>query len=75
MQEGWGWGGVTSPGVRTVRVCVKGRASIKTEEKAFLGAGQGRAFASEGAQGGRAGRGSRRRGPRPRAGWAREGAS
>ena len=56
-------------------MCVKGRASIKTEEKAFLGAGQGRAFASEGAQGGRAGRGSRRRGPRPRAGWAREGAS
>lgn len=69
-QEGWGRGGVTSLGVRTERVCRRGRASIKTYWGALPSAGQGRAFASEGAQGGLRGRGSQRQrgGGAPR-GW------
>ncbi|XP_006867954.1 PREDICTED: uncharacterized protein LOC102812546 [Chrysochloris asiatica] len=50
-----GRGGGRLPGVGTEGVCE--RASIKTYKSAFLYIGQRRAFASEGAQGGRGGGG------------------
>lgn len=58
-QAAWGRGGARLPGVRTEVESVKGRASIKTNRSSPSTppfARQGRVFASEGAQGGLAGR-------------------
>lgn len=74
-QSGGGGGeGSLPPGVRTEPECMKGRAAIKTDQRALLRAGRGARLRQRARGAGARGGGSRRRGPRPRAGWAREGA-
>ncbi|XP_040095600.1 translation initiation factor IF-2-like [Oryx dammah] len=63
---GGGGEGSLPPWVRTEPECMKGRAAIKTDQRALLRAGQGRAFASEGARGGREGAGGADAGGRAR---------